>query len=275
MLVTCQSCAQPISDKAAACPKCKASGDEAFGQPVPCFECGSPFRASMQSCENCGAPVVVALGKLTADEVARLPTLKNMPWTSKTDEVAADIRGHRPHHSEAHPAPPLAEIAVSVPIEPPSPKAQVIAQTPGFARGKFGRVMAYPLFIIGVLLTMISIGEWYYSSQYTQTPAYAVGRAMAPAIMAFAAVRALIRRSHRSLMDWFLAFFLLLVFAAGLFTLVSTVASPTFSINGFSLLLLAISAILTLASFVVMVRLLRQPYYIRGEDADGERPRLA
>lgn len=51
-LISCPSCGAPMSDQAAACPKCGASA------PVVCAECGAQVTGNNKNCPNCGAPVV-------------------------------------------------------------------------------------------------------------------------------------------------------------------------------------------------------------------------
>lgn len=273
MLVTCQTCSNRISESAEACPSCKASGDAAFGPQRPCLECGAAFRPSMQSCQSCGAPVLVALGKPTADEIVDLPTLGNLPWASNAEKVIDHIGGPRNPEVEPPPRPVLHERVGGAPAaEPSSPtKMGAVRQKPGFARGKFGKAMAYPLFVVGVLGVMISIREWS-TSWHDQPPGYGLGQVMGMVCIAGAAIRALLRRSHRTLLDWFLAFFLFLPLGGSVFSVVVTLISPNLYIDGSMVFYFMLGALIIVSSFVVIVRLLRQPYHETKMDVSADQP---
>jgi len=169
-------------------------------------------------------------------------------------------------HASAPKAVEREQVSAHQPAIPSSGKARR-----GFARGTFGKAMAYVLFIFGALGLMMVIGNWLSYGQYLETPSYFVGQIVAMSVIVGASIRAIAPRRMRMLLDWFLGIPLLLVGALATFAFASTLTAPVANIGGL-LFYLVVSGTYVASSFTVAVRLLRDPYYERSSGEMTDQP---
>lgn len=237
MLVTCQSCAQRISDQAQACPKCGASGDFAFGKEEPCRECGNGFRASWFACQTCGAPALVAIGSTSLAASTQPATLAIASSVPESSTASGDVGGTiQPR--EAH---------------LPGSKTQRTDRE-GFARGSFGKIMSYVTVVVGFLMLFVVVRNWYLDPP--PDPAYPVGQLLGTAALIVGAVRA-IDRTKRTIVDWICAIMMFIFALGGIYVLAFLLVSRA---AGSDLFLGGIVTSICLPPFVVGIRLLRQPH---------------
>lgn len=264
MLVNCQRCGNAISDKAVACPKCSATGDAAFGNLTSCMECDAPFRSSWKSCQSCGAPVVTALGKVSADELAQLPTTASLPWTADTQAIVDRVRRAGSDEPDAMDTqasasmPPIQNLSAQAATTEPPPTASVVpnkvrSKPPGFARGSFGKAMAYVLFVLGVFSALGAVTE---AARLGEFSSLLVSQLIGAAGLLVTSLRAIGRRLWRTTLDLFLAAYLFLVCVGAISTMRF---DRNFAVADI-LFLIFFSALVLVPICVVGIRLLRQPF---------------
>lgn len=146
--------------------------------------------------------------------------------------------------------------------KPSRQKPAKIQTKPGFARGAFGKTIAYILLVYAILGSIGIVMGWFNESAVGESVGYRVGQGIGVLGVVLCAWRGTMLREKRSWVDWLAAVYLL-------FVCVTTLPAPANMLNIMNEgsadisvnIVVTLVAVQTIATVIVANRLLRQPYY--------------